>query len=311
MKRDASTTILSHADNVVPLGPVPKVRLYVERTREDNWSVHVGHVTDRGRWRTAPHAHPRYDQLIFVRNGRGVMNLEGRSVRFEGPCTLLLPAECIHGLDYETDVDRWVVTIEAAYLAQVNGKLPEFVRLWEAPRVIPLGQAPDIPATFCDLIKKLDREIRDETVGHVIEKEALLTLLLLTLVRGASLDRMNTGSASRNELRLVERFRELIDKHYCDNLPLQDYVSLLAVSLAQLRCACASVAGQSPTKMIHSRIVTEAKRSLIFGDQSVEQIAFSLGFAHPSYFTRFFGKEVGQTPGQFRIGARAGLTHDN
>jgi AraC family transcriptional activator of pobA len=58
--------------------------------------------------------------VIFVRNGRGVMNLEGTSVPFEGPCALLLPTECVHGLDYEIDADRWVVTIEVAYLTQIN-----------------------------------------------------------------------------------------------------------------------------------------------------------------------------------------------
>lgn len=79
---------------------------------------------------------------------------------------------------------------------------------------------------------------------------------------------------------------------------------MMAVSLVQLRAACASAAEQSPTKMIHARIITEAKRNLIFGDMSVEQIAFGLGFADAAYFTRFFRREVGQAPSQFRVAAR-------
>ncbi|WP_299537181.1 helix-turn-helix domain-containing protein [uncultured Herbaspirillum sp.] len=42
----------------------------------------------------------------------------------------------------------------------------------------------------------------------------------------------------------------------------------------------------------------------IFGDLSVEQIAFSLGFADAAYFTRFFQREVGKVPSQFRAEAR-------
>jgi AraC family transcriptional activator of pobA len=76
------------------------------------------------------------------------------------------------------------------------------------------------------------------------------------------------------------------------------------VSLVQLRAACAAATGQSPTKMIHARIITEAKRNLIFGDMTMEQIAYWLGFTDAAYFTRFFRKEVGQTPSQFRIAAR-------
>jgi len=133
----------------VTLTTVPKVRLYVERPQEEeNWFVNIGHVTDRGRWRTEPHAHPEYGQVIFVRSGRGVMNLEGSSVPFEGPCVLLLPTECVHGLDYEIDVDRWVVTIEVSYLTQINAKLHEFIQLWSSPRVISLSYTPDTASSF-------------------------------------------------------------------------------------------------------------------------------------------------------------------
>ncbi|MGA7778280.1 MAG: helix-turn-helix domain-containing protein [Paraburkholderia sp.] len=283
---------------------VPKVRLYVDRPEKNNWFVHVGHVTERGRWRTEPHAHPEYGQVIFVRSGRGVMNLEGSSVPFEGPCVLLLPTECVHGLDYELDVDRWVVTIEVSYLTQVNAKLHEFIQLWTSPRMIPLSYSAEAGIEFCNLIKSLKHEVESDAVGHVVGTEALITSLLLMLVRETHSDQSANESATRNDIRQVDRFRKLIDEHFRENLQLQDYASMMAVSLVQLRAACASASEQSPTKMIHARIITEAKRSLIFGDMSVEQIAFSLGFADAAYFTRFFRREVGQAPSQFRIAAR-------
>jgi AraC family transcriptional activator of pobA len=283
---------------------VPKVRLYVERPEEDHWFVHVGHVTDRGRWRTEPHAHPAYGQVIFVRNGRGVMNLEGRSVPFEGPCALLLPTECVHGLDYEVDVDRWVVTIEEAYLTQVNAKLPEFIALWALPRVVPLAGVGEAGVAFHGLVARLKQEVESDAAGRVVGTEALVTLMLLTLLRQAHLDRSGNEGDTRNDIRLADRFRKLIDQHYRDNLSLQDYAAMMAVSPVQLRAACASAAEQSPTKMIHARIITEAKRNLIFGNLSVEQIAFGLGFADAAYFTRFFRREVGETPSQFRAAAR-------
>lgn len=284
---------------------VPKVRLYVERPEEkQDWFVNVGHVTERGRWRTEPHAHPAYGQVIFVRNGRGVMNREGCSVPFEGPCVLLLPTECVHGLDYEIDVDRWVVTIEVAYLAQVNARLAEFAQLWAAPRTIALVDDPEAAAEFYTLVKKLEQELVTKAAGHVVGTEALLTLLLLMLVRKGKLEQADSTAPTRNEARLAERFRELIEQHYRQNWQLQNYASIMAVSLVQLRAACAAATGQSPTKMIHARIITEAKRNLIFGDMSMEQIAYWLGFSDAAYFTRFFRKEVGQSPSQFRISSR-------
>jgi AraC family transcriptional activator of pobA len=304
MTHSSITKRQHHSGNDMTLTTVPKVRLYVERPETESWFVNVGHVTDRGRWRTAPHAHPDYGQVIFVRSGCGVMNLEGSSVRFEGPCALLLPTESVHGLDYEMDVDRWVVTIERAYLSQVNAKLREFTRLWAQARVIPLSYTRDAASGFLDVVGKLEREVADKPLGHVAGTEALLTSLLLMLARGTELEYPEGEAGSRNDIRLAERFRDLIEQHYRENLALQDYASLLAVSLVQLRAACASAMGQSPAKMIHARIITEAKRNLIFGDMSMEQIAFGLGFSNAAYFTRFFRKEVGQAPSQFRITSR-------
>ncbi|NRR34162.1 helix-turn-helix domain-containing protein [Oxalobacteraceae bacterium] len=305
MTHSSITKFQRHSNKKPRLTTVPKVRLYVEPPKEmEHWFVNIGHVTDRGRWKTEPHAHPDYGQVIFVRSGRGVMNLEGSSVPFEGPCALLLPTESVHGLDYEIDADRWVVTVEISYLTQVNSKLHEFIQLWSIPRMIPLSYAPDAATQFYSLICKLEREIETKAIGHVVGTEALLTSLLLTLVRGTRLEQVDSEGATRSEIRLADRFRELIDQHYRQNLPLKNYASMMAVSLVQLRAACASATGQSPTKMIHARVITEAKRNLIFGDLSMEQIAFWLGFSDAAYFTRFFRKEVGQTPSQFRITAR-------
>ena len=296
-----------YSSSKTALATVPKVRLYVERPEEkQHWFVHIGHVTDRGRWRTEPHAHPDYGQVVFVRQGRGVINLEGSNVPFEGPCALVLPTECVHGMDYEIDADRWVVTIEVAYLTQVNAKLHEFIQLWSVPRMVPLAHNAD---EFADLIGRLQHEVSAQAPGHVVGTEALLTSLLLMLVRGvgeslSGADAPEHDSASRGEIRLAERFRELIDLHYRDNWQLQDYASKLGASLVQLRAACAAASGHSPAKLIHARIITEAKRHLIFGDMSMEQIAFALGFTDAAYFTRFFRKEVGQAPSQFRLAAR-------
>lgn len=285
--------------------PVPQVRLYVEHPeKQEPWFVNVGHVTEGGRRRTAPHAHPAYGQVIFVRQGRGLMNLEGHSVPFEGPCALLLPNECVHGLDYEIDVDRWVVTIEETYLRQVNNRLPEFIQLWSAPRVIALSYDSEAAPDCYNLIRRLEQEIRSRTVGHVVGIEALLTSLLLMLVRGTRLDQIDKEGATRAAIRLADRFRELIHQHFRENLRLQNYASMMAVSPAQLRAACVAATGLSPTKMIHARLITEAKRNLIFGDLSIEQIAYALGFVDTAYFTRFFRKEVGQSPSQFRAAAR-------
>ncbi|MGF6571761.1 AraC family transcriptional activator of pobA [Paraburkholderia sp. GAS333] len=295
---------------ISPAAPVPKVRLYVDRPQGDNWFVHVGYIKDRGRWRTEPHAHPAYGQVIFVRTGRGTINLEGRGVPFEGPCALLLPPDCVHGLDYEIDVERWVVTIELGYLAKINTRLHEFIALWRTPRMIPLPDHDEAAAGLYRSISALKQEAESDAMGHWIGAEARLTNLQLMLVRQTRLEEDLVENAKGSDVRKAERFRKLIDEHFRENLSLKDYVSKMGMSLTQLRAVCAAVSEQSPRKMIHARIMTEAKRDLIFGDMSVSQIAFRLGFADAAYFTHFFRRETGQAPSEFRLASRRQTSSD-
>jgi AraC family transcriptional activator of pobA len=47
-------------------------------------------------------------------------------------------------------------------------------------------------------------------------------------------------------------------------------------------------------------VLTEAKRQLVFSNQSIHEIAYDLAFADPSHFIRSFRKYTGVTPQVFR-----------
>ena len=295
------------AQEIVPnVGPYPN-----RASNDEDWSVNVGHVCDRGRWHTQPHAHPTYAQLNFVRRGSGVMNLEGSCVPFKGPCALVLPPDCVHGLDYEVDVDRWVVTIDANYLRTVNEKLAAFDNMWTAPHILQFASESEVASDVHKLIQRLDRETRSRPAGHLAGTEALLVQLMLLMVR-ATLDfEVGNSQPPSAAARIAERFRRLVDEHYRKGLRTHDYASMMAISSAQLRAACVAANGQTPPEILRARVVTEAKRILIFGEMSVEQIAVALGFRDTPYLTRFFQRQVGQTPGKFREVARAAITHES
>jgi len=46
--------------------------------------------------------------------------------------------------------------------------------------------------------------------------------------------------------------------------------------------------------VIQERIVTEAKRSLMYSGQTIQEIAFELGFEDPFYFSKVFKKVTGK-----------------
>ena len=53
---------------------------------------------------------------------------------------------------------------------------------------------------------------------------------------------------------------------------------------------------------IHRHIIQQAKLQLKYSDLPVWQIAESLNFPNPSFFSKFFKREAGMTPNEFRLG---------
>jgi AraC-like DNA-binding protein len=53
---------------------------------------------------------------------------------------------------------------------------------------------------------------------------------------------------------------------------------------------------------IHRHIIQQAKLQLKYSDLPVWQIAESLNFPNHSFFSKFFKRETGMTPNEFRLG---------
>ncbi|MFO7288350.1 MAG: helix-turn-helix domain-containing protein, partial [Gammaproteobacteria bacterium] len=55
-----------------------------------------------------------------------------------------------------------------------------------------------------------------------------------------------------------------------------------------------------PIKLVHHRVLLEAKRQLLYTTKPVSEIAYGLGFDDPAYFTRFFSRRTGMSPRAYR-----------
>ncbi|WP_419870843.1 helix-turn-helix domain-containing protein [Chryseobacterium sp. CT-SW4] len=58
--------------------------------------------------------------------------------------------------------------------------------------------------------------------------------------------------------------------------------------------------GISPQEYIQTKVITLAKEKIFDVDQSISEIAYSLGFKYPQHFTRLFKQKVGMSPVDYR-----------
>ena len=129
-----------------------------------------------------------------------------------------------------------------------------------------------------------------------------LGLLLMHLWREGGLARASDALAAGAPT--AQRFRQLVELHYRDNLGLDDYARMLGVARAHLHDACARAFGRPPQRLVHERLIAEARVRLRDTAQTAEQIAYGLGFRDPAYFSRFFSRRVGMSPGAYRKASR-------
>lgn len=89
--------------------------------------------------------------------------------------------------------------------------------------------------------------------------QAVFTLLL----RNARLDD-HAASGMRGELKLFQRFNQMIDSHYHQHWTVPDYARELHLTESRLTDICRRFANRPPKRLIFDRQLREAKRLLLF-----------------------------------------------
>ena len=99
---------------------------------------------------------------------------------------------------------------------------------------------------------------------------------------------------------LVRNAKDFIDRHADENISPQDVVRHLGVSrpLADLRFR--ELNGLTIRQEIAAARIREIKRRLISSSNSLERIAVECGFTSLPALSRYFKRETGQTPSEWR-----------
>lgn len=280
---------------------IPNFYLYGEPHRSPGEGfVHVEAIDDRSRpseWTIRPHGHAELIQLLLVLRGGGVMIVEEERVPFAAPCMLLIPASVVHGFAFEAESQGHVVTAAASFFIELAKTDAALGALYEAPSVVVL---PAREAALAERIAlELLRELSWAAPGHRAATMAHLLSLFVLALRSSETPRLEREWLSK-EARIVARLRERIEQRFRLREPVASHAAALGVSETGLRSACSRIADTSPAAMLDQRALLEAKRQLLYTGLSVAEIAFSLGFDDPAYFSRFFSRHEACSPRSYR-----------
>lgn len=290
---------------------IPQFHLYGEAADDQAFDfIHAEPITARSAaldWVIAPHSHRYLHQIMHVATGGGAINVETNTMRFGANTLILLAPTVVHSFRFEPDTEGMVISFTEDVIrgiADGEGALSGRLAAAERAIVVPLTNRKRVAR-----ISALAREIFDDlNLGRSGAQIAMRCHLALIIIEIARLGFSPPGVHGAKPGALdetVARLRQLVEDNFRTTRSLRCYADWLAMTPDRLNDHCKKVTGVTAGHLLRQRLLVEAKRQLIFTGLSVSEIAYSLNFSDPSYFSRFFRKYAGQTPQQFRQGRRS------
>jgi AraC family transcriptional activator of pobA len=288
--------------------PVPTYMLFGESTP---WPtpemLHCESIAARSRlhnWQISTHRHHGLFQILHLRHGRAEVWVDDSVRVLCGGQLTLVPQMCIHGFRFEKDAQGHVVTLAYPLIQKLAQHAGDALAALTSPVICSLDsdeQRAYLPAAFA----ALEAQYRGASAFRGLQVEALLAGILVMI--GSRLAQPTGADLPRRGAQHFPTFCELIEQHYAEHRPVPFYARRLGITAAHLNALCRQAVGKSALELVHQRVILEAKRNLVYTSMTISVVSNTAGFADPAYFTRFFKRQVGMSPREFRL--KAGTLH--
>ncbi len=282
---------------------IPQFALYGDTSGQAPTDlVHIEDIADRSRannWLIKPHRHTRLFQMLFLINGSLQVRLEEHTHHLNGNWAISIPPGCVHGFEFPADTQGMVLTVEASLLNFQTQQCPGLAVLLDSPHTVDFAATDVLFAQFQNFLSLIRQELKQPYMGQEAMLSWLIGTLLMTLWRQLHYSQTQIHNNPKTS-QTFQQFRQLLEAHYREQWDVQNYANALHTSVSSLNRLCQEKAGSSAKSLVQERILLEAKRRLIYTQESLERVAESLGFKDPAYFSRFFKKSAGTPPSDYR-----------
>jgi AraC family transcriptional activator of pobA len=261
-------------------------------------------------WEITPHRHHGLFQVLWLEQGEARFQLDGRQGQLTEGSILLVPQHCVHGFKFSKDAHGMVMTLAYSLIDSLDSDVAQELMTLVEPVHCGLKDLVNAAAIEAGL-RALYVEYHERGRYH----QAVITSLVSSTL--AWLMRENLARARDKVATPVVRAREhlagfvaLVDVNFSQHKTLDQYAVQLGISVAHLNALCRQMSGRSALQLIHERLILEARRELIYTSMTIKEVAELLGFTDPAYFTRFFKRQTGMSPKDFRYQSslEAGVT---
>ena len=249
-----------------------------------------------------PHRHDFFE-VLYLLKGSGYHVIDGNKYEIRPPCVFFMSPGQAHKLELSNDIEGYIFIFTSDfYLIDRSNQnslieFPFFYTIHQDNPPLLLENENDI--RFLEtLFRKSIAEI-EEFGAHI--PEMLRSILNLILTTCSARYKVNENILNKGKGQfLVKRFFHLLEENNQKNLSLSEYAGIIGVTANHLTQTVKVLTGKTSLQIIKAKQLLEIKRLLVHTNLSVSEISNQLSFVDQSYFSKFFKRETGLTPLQYR-----------
>lgn len=224
-----------------------------------------------------------YDKFYFIVEGECVIKIDGVEYNAKPGQLFLLPynsTQTLYTTQHKTVKKYWFHCL----LPCGSKDLTELIQL---PHFIDVKDIPYVENLFKEILCK---EKESNLIAKLDQKSYILRLLTYYIHFSKNL---KLNICHNDKLTFILSY---IEEHLSSDITLQELSNLLHYHPNYFVRFFKEEMGLPPMTYIHNQRIILARRLLLEGNNSIQDISAKVGFKNPHYFSRYFKKATGVSP---------------
>lgn len=249
------------------------------------------------------HVH-NFFEIIWFKEGEGVHYVDFNEYPVVPGSLFCISPGQVHTFGHKHDGQcGYVIKVCDELLSDLSGEDMAWLKfnVFNADTVPCFHIGPHEAEKLDNIIQALrDEALQTGSIGHKDYLRSLVRMLIIRIERSTDDKEHQMLNVVKPSHKAFLTFRQLVEENFRTLHTVKDYAEQLCISTKTLTNYVAECSPLSPLEIINNRIIVEAKRLLRYSPLMVKEIAYDLGFDDPSYFVKYFKRQTGLLPADFR-----------
>lgn len=172
--------------------------------------------------------------------------------------------------------------------------------LYYGTSIVPMFHIPENDIEILEAVWKvlyMELESKDSLQLEMLQMMLKRILILCTRIYKTQI---NYDPLENTNVEVIREFNFLVERHFKEYHSVVEYAELLNKAPKSLANLFKKLGNKTPLQFIQDRLLLEAHRMLKYSDRSVSEIGYEIGFKDVQAFSRFFKKQEGISPVEYR-----------